>query len=56
MLPVLLIAGEEDQLIPSDKVFTANGKHLKQVLLNDVGHMSMHEASKELIQAITQFK
>lgn len=55
-LPVLLIAGEEDQLIPSDKVFTATGKQIKQVLLNDVGHMSMYEAPKELVQAITEFK
>ncbi|SES29982.1 alpha/beta fold hydrolase [Psychrobacillus sp. OK032] len=55
-LPVLLIAGEEDQLIPPDKVFTANGKHLKQVLINDVGHMSMYEAPKELIRAIIDFK
>ena len=55
-LPVLLIAGEEDQLIPSEKVFTANGKHITQILIHDAGHMSMYEAPKELIQAITEFK
>lgn len=54
-LPVLLIAGEEDQLIPSEKIFTANGKYIKQVLVNDAGHMSMYEAPTELIQAITEF-
>ncbi|WP_342782129.1 alpha/beta hydrolase [Psychrobacillus soli] len=55
-LPVLLIAGEEDQLIPSEKVFTASEKHIKQVLIHDVGHMGMYEAPKELIQAIIDFK
>lgn len=55
-LPVLLIAGEKDQLIPSEKVFTANGKYIKQVLLNDVGHMSMYEAPTDLIRAIMEFK
>ncbi|MFJ5770595.1 alpha/beta fold hydrolase [Psychrobacillus sp. NPDC093180] len=55
-VPVLLIAGEEDQLIPSEKVFTAKGQHIKQILLKDVGHMSMYEAPQELIQEILEFK
>ncbi|TQR12556.1 alpha/beta hydrolase [Psychrobacillus lasiicapitis] len=55
-LPVLLIAGEEDQLIPPDKVFTAKGQHIKQILLKNVGHMSMYEAPEELIQEIMGFK
>lgn len=54
-LPVLLIAGEEDQLIPSEKVFTANGNHIKQVLLQDAGHMSMYEAPKRLVEEVIAF-
>lgn len=55
-LPVLLIAGEADQLIPSEKVFTANGNHIKQVLLHDVGHMSMYEAPKQLVEEVIAFR
>ncbi|KQL35059.1 alpha/beta fold hydrolase [Psychrobacillus sp. FJAT-21963] len=49
-LPVVLVAGAEDQLIPSEKTFTANGVNIKQVVLKDVGHMSMYEAPKELVK------
>ncbi|MFB5087509.1 alpha/beta hydrolase [Psychrobacillus sp. PGGUH221] len=49
-LPVVLVAGAEDQLIPSEKTFTANGVNIKQVVLKDVGHMSMYEGPKELVK------
>ncbi|MDF2067203.1 alpha/beta hydrolase [Bacillus sp. Cr_A10] len=49
-LPVVLVAGAEDQLIPSEKTFTAYGVNIKQVVLKDVGHMSMYEAPKELVK------
>ncbi|SDN44462.1 Pimeloyl-ACP methyl ester carboxylesterase [Psychrobacillus sp. OK028] len=54
-LPVLLIAGENDQLIPADKTFTASGENIKQVMINGVGHMSMYEASEELCNAILSY-
>ena len=53
-LPVLLVAGDSDQLIPSEKTFTASGENIKQVLVKDVGHMSMYEAPIELLKAIQQ--
>lgn len=53
-LPVLLVAGDSDQLIPSEKTFTASGENIKQVLVKDVGHMSMYEAPIELLKAIKQ--
>lgn len=49
-LPVVLVAGADDQLIPSEKTFTANGFNVKQVLLKNVGHMSMYEAPVELVK------
>ncbi|MGG1664172.1 alpha/beta fold hydrolase [Brevibacillus sp. NRS-1366] len=54
-LPVLLVAGEEDQVIPSERTFTVAGDHIEQVLLPNVGHMGMLEAPEELAGAIGRF-
>lgn len=54
-LPVLLVAGAEDQIIPSEKTFTASGPNVEQVLLSKAGHMGMLEAPKELADAIVRF-
>lgn len=55
-VPVLLVAGEEDQLIPVESTFTSDGDKITKVLLPNVGHMSMYEAPKALINAIQAFK
>lgn len=55
-VPVLLVAGEEDQLIPVKSTFTSDGEKITKVLLPNVGHMSMYEAPKALIDAIVAFK
>lgn len=54
-LPVLLIAGESDQLIPPDKTFTASGENITQVVIKDAGHMSMYEAPEELGNAMLTY-
>ncbi|MED1792579.1 alpha/beta hydrolase [Brevibacillus nitrificans] len=54
-LPVLLVAGEEDQIIPAEKTFTANGENIEQVKLQGVGHMGMLEAPEQLTEAIVRF-
>ena len=54
-LSVLLIAGESDQLIPVEKVFTASGENFKQVVIKGAGHMSMYEAPEELGNAILTY-
>ncbi|QUG43319.1 alpha/beta hydrolase [Psychrobacillus sp. INOP01] len=54
-LPVLLIAGESDQLIPADKTFTASGENIKQVVVKGAGHMSMYEAPEELGNTILTY-
>lgn len=54
-LPVLLVAGEEDQVIPAEKTFTVAGEHVEQVLLPGVGHMGMLEAPAELAGAIGRY-
>ena len=54
-LPVLLIAGESDQLIPADKTFTASGENFKHVVIKGAGHMSMYEAPEKLSNAILSY-
>lgn len=54
-LPVLLIAGESDQLIPADKTFTASGENFKHVVIKGAGHMSMYEAPEKLSSAILSY-
>lgn len=54
-LPVLLIAGEKDQLIPAENTFTASGDNIQQEVINGAGHMSMYEASEQLANAILTY-
>ncbi|WP_277584825.1 alpha/beta fold hydrolase [Psychrobacillus antarcticus] len=54
-LPVLLIAGESDQLISPDKTFTASGENIQQVVIKGAGHMSMYEEPEELSNAILAY-
>lgn len=54
-LPVLLIAGENDDIIPQERTFTAEGQNITQVVIKDAGHMSMYEAPEELVKAISGF-
>jgi pimeloyl-ACP methyl ester carboxylesterase len=54
-LPVLLIAGEKDQIIPSEKTFSVSKSTIKQVLVKDSGHMSMYENPSELINKMMEY-
>lgn len=54
-IPVLLIAGSEDGLIPVENTFTTKGPHVSQVLLSGAGHMSMAEAPSELGKHVSAF-
>jgi 3-oxoadipate enol-lactonase len=54
-LPVLIIAGDQDQIIPPDKSFAVKGPAIEQVTINGAGHMSMYEAPEELADSIKTF-
>ncbi|MEH7415386.1 alpha/beta hydrolase [Neobacillus drentensis] len=54
-LPVLLIAGEKDQIIPAEKTFSVSKANIKQTIIKDSGHMSMYEQPDELIAVIKDF-
>ncbi|QGQ93450.1 alpha/beta fold hydrolase [Paenibacillus psychroresistens] len=54
-VPVLLIAGEADQIIPLEKAFAEHGEHITQVTIANAGHMSMQEQPAALLEQILTF-
>ncbi|MED2971980.1 alpha/beta hydrolase [Fictibacillus sp. B-59209] len=54
-MPVLLVAGDSDQVIPSEKTFSVSGEMITQILLKETGHMGMYESPHELIKEIKSF-
>jgi pimeloyl-ACP methyl ester carboxylesterase len=54
-LPVLLVAGADDKVIPNESTFAAEGSATVKVKLDAAGHMGMIEQPKELIAAILSF-
>lgn len=54
-LPVLLIAGEQDQIIPPEKTFTVTKPNIEQTLIKGAGHMSMYEQPEELVKIMNKF-
>ncbi|WP_436375069.1 alpha/beta fold hydrolase [Cytobacillus sp. BC1816] len=54
-LPLLLVAGDKDQIIPLEKSFAVEGPNIKQVNIKAAGHMSMYEAPEELAENIRKF-
>jgi pimeloyl-ACP methyl ester carboxylesterase len=53
--PVLLLAGGSDQIIQPEKTFSVSGNSIKQVLIEDSGHMSMMERPSRLAQELLAF-
>lgn len=54
-VPILLVAGSEDLVIPAERMFSATGDHIQTFIMSDVGHMSMLEAPKQLISLMSSF-
>jgi pimeloyl-ACP methyl ester carboxylesterase len=54
-VPVLVIAGSEDKVVPAQRAFSAKGGHIKQAVISAVGHMSMYEDPENLIQELKKF-
>lgn len=55
-VPVLLVAGSDDAVVPPERTFIdAAGPNVRRVLLEGCGHMSMMEAPAELAEAIAAF-
>ncbi len=54
-VPVLLVAGKHDQIVPVERTFTVSGDRFTQCLIEDAGHMSMMESPQKLADAISSF-
>ncbi|GAA0137332.1 alpha/beta hydrolase [Paenibacillus sp. YSY-4.3] len=54
-LPILLVAGEDDRLIPIDRTFTTDGSNVTKAVIKGAGHMSMYEAPEQLAVVINDF-
>ncbi len=54
-LPILLVAGGEDQIIPAEKTFSVQAPHITQARIEQAGHMSMMEAPESLAKIVAQF-
>lgn len=54
-LPLLLIAGEGDQVVSQERLFTASGEHVLQVVLPQAGHMGMMETPDQMSSSINRF-
>ena len=54
-IPILLVAGKEDKVIPPEKVFSTEGTHITKVNLEKSGHMSMYEQPNELVLILRNF-
>lgn len=54
-LPVLLVAGDKDKVIPPAKTFSVKAKHIKEVVLEGCGHMGMLEDPDQLAKEIGRF-
>lgn len=53
--PILLVAGEGDQLIPAERTFSVKKENIDQVLISGAGHMSMLETPDILLQEIKKW-
>ncbi|OMD38363.1 alpha/beta fold hydrolase [Paenibacillus odorifer] len=54
-LPVLLVAGEQDGLIPAERTFTSDKPNITQATIAGAGHMSLFEAPERLAEVIKEF-
>ncbi|MEH7515178.1 alpha/beta hydrolase [Gottfriedia acidiceleris] len=54
-LPVLLLAGKDDQIIPPEKTFSVKKENIKTAILNNAGHMSMYESPEELVNEMKNY-
>jgi 3-oxoadipate enol-lactonase len=54
-LPILLVAGAEDGLIPAERTFTSNKPNITQATIPGAGHMSLFEAPEQLADVIKSF-
>ncbi|MBY9077062.1 alpha/beta fold hydrolase [Paenibacillus sp. HN-1] len=54
-LPILLVAGEKDEIVPPERIFTTNSSNVAKAVIPGAGHMSMFEAPEQLAAVVKDF-
>lgn len=54
-LPLLLVAGENDTVVPPARLFTAEGPNVTKAVIQGAGHMSMYEAPEQFHSVVADF-
>jgi pimeloyl-ACP methyl ester carboxylesterase len=54
-VPVLLVAGRDDQLIPLDRAFSVEKSTITHTVIEDCGHMSMLEQPDQLVDVLLHY-
>ena len=54
-IPVLLLAGAKDEVVPVEKVFTNSGDHITQAVIGQAGHMGIFETPEQVAKVILTF-
>jgi len=54
-IPVLLVAGGKDGIIPPERTFTTDKEHVTKAVIHEAGHMSMYEEPQRLADIIKEF-
>ncbi|MFD1954161.1 alpha/beta fold hydrolase [Paenibacillus thailandensis] len=54
-MPVLLVAGKQDGVVPPEKTFMSEGPGVTPVMLDNAGHMGMYEEPDKLAEAVLSF-
>ena len=54
-MPILLIAGKLDGVVPPEKTFSVDKPHVRKGLIEDAGHMGMYESPDELAGQMKAF-
>lgn len=54
-IPVLLVAGDLDKIIPVEKTFSVEGSHIQTKIIKQSGHMSMYEQPEALYEIMRKF-
>jgi len=54
-VPVLLVAGSDDQIVPPERSFAADGPHIVKKTIETAGHMSMMEVPGRCAETLVSF-
>ncbi|WP_226666726.1 alpha/beta fold hydrolase [Metabacillus litoralis] len=55
IVPILLVAGSDDEIIPQERTFSVENDNMHQAVIENSGHMSMLEQPDKLVEVLQSF-